>query len=208
MTNQSEQINELATALAKAQGEILRAIKDSANPFFKSKYADLSSVWNACRQPLSKNGLSIIQTFETEGETYLITTLVHSSGQWIRSKLPILTVKKDAQEYGKAITYMRRYALSAIVGVSPDDDDDGNSANGNQMPASRDKQVEEKSRFEQPKFITTGEFKQIAMLVNGNEKKKNEILAHYGIDSLEMIPFGHGKAIINKLAANQEKVEV
>jgi len=125
---QSEQINELATALAKAQGEIAPAIKDKNNPFFKSSYADLSSIWNACKVPLSKNGLAVLQTTETkEGQLILITTLAHASGQWIRSFLPVLSEKQNAQGLGSALTYMRRYALSAMVGVTSDEDDDGNA---------------------------------------------------------------------------------
>ncbi len=127
--NQSEQINELAAALAKAQAEIQPAIKDSTNPFFKSKYADLSSVWNACKAPLTKNGLSVLQTMESQnGQLTLVTTLAHGSGQWIRSFLPIISQKQDAQSIGSAITYMRRYSLAALVGVTTDEDDDGNAA--------------------------------------------------------------------------------
>ena len=126
---QSDQINELATALAKAQGEMNPAIKDSKNPFFKSNYADLASVWNACREVLSKNGLAVIQGMDMkDGQSVLITTLAHSSGQWTRSLLPILNEKGNAQGLGSAITYMRRYALSAIAGVTCDEDDDGNEA--------------------------------------------------------------------------------
>ena len=126
---QSENINELAFALSKAQGELSPAIKDSKNPFFKSNYADLSSVWNSCKEALSKNGLAIIQTMDMkEGQSVLITTLAHSSGQWMRSCLPILNEKGNAQGMGSAITYMRRYALSAIVGVTCDEDDDANAA--------------------------------------------------------------------------------
>lgn len=126
---QSENINELACALSKAQGELVPAIKDSKNPFFKSSYADLSSVWTACKDALSKNGLAIIQTMDMkEGQNVLITTLAHSSGQWMRSCLPILSEKNNAQGMGSAITYMRRYALSAIVGVTCDEDDDANAA--------------------------------------------------------------------------------
>lgn len=126
---QSENINELACALSKAQGELMPAIKDSKNPFFKSNYADLSSVWTSCKEALSKNGLAIIQTMDMkDGQNVLITTLAHSSGQWMRSCLPILNEKGNAQGMGSAITYMRRYALSAIVGVTCDEDDDANAA--------------------------------------------------------------------------------
>jgi hypothetical protein len=142
--NQSEQINELATALAKCQGEITPAIKDSSNPYFKSKYADLNSVWSVCRQPLSKHGLAVIQTIDKDesGNLILITTLVHNSGQWIRSKTPIPLMKSDPQAMGSSITYMRRYSLSAIVGISTDEDDDGEKAMNRN--ADREKPVKEK----------------------------------------------------------------
>jgi hypothetical protein len=126
---QSEQINELAAALAKAQGAIKGATKDTANPFFKSKYADLASVWDACRAELTANGLSIIQTTDDSQGVTVVTTLAHSSGQWIRGRLTMRPVKDDPQGIGSAITYARRYALAAMVGVAPEDDD-GNAASG------------------------------------------------------------------------------
>lgn len=121
----SEQIDKLATALAKAQAEIKGAVKDSANPFFKSNYADLQSVWDAIREPLSKNGLAVIQTTEaaTPEHLELVTTLVHSSGQWIEGRFPIIALKRDPQAIGSATSYARRYSLAAIVGVYQTDDD-------------------------------------------------------------------------------------
>lgn len=127
---QSEQINELAAALAKAQGAIKGATKDTKNDFFKSKYADLASVWDACRDQLAANGLSVIQTMDdAERGITVVTTLAHSSGQWIRGRLTMRPVKDDPQGVGSAITYARRYALAAMVGVAPEDDD-GNAASG------------------------------------------------------------------------------
>lgn len=125
----SEQINELAKALAKAQGEIKGAKKSSDNPFFKSKYADLSEVWEACRDALSKNDVAVTQipTVTSEGVFVLETMLLHSSGQWIRGVYPITPTKNDPQGVGSAITYARRYALAAMVGVAQEDDD-GNAA--------------------------------------------------------------------------------
>lgn len=127
--NKSESLNELATALSKAQGEMSVAKKDTTNTFFKSKYADLSSVWEAARIPLSKNGLSVVQTTNpTDGKSVeLVTTLMHSSGQWIEGTTVMIPTKQDPQGMGSCITYMRRYALSAILGISQDDDD-GNAA--------------------------------------------------------------------------------
>lgn len=141
--NHSEQINELATALAKCQAELTFAVKDSTNPFHKSKYADLTSVWDSIRQPLTKNGLCVVQTIETHADNViLVSTLMHSSGQWIKSSLPVLNANKTSQGQGSGITYARRYALAALVGCVQDDDD-GESA----MPKNR----EEKPKKEQKK---------------------------------------------------------
>jgi hypothetical protein len=125
---QSEAINELAASLSKAQGEMQAAIKDKVNPFFKSSYADLGSVWDAARPVLSKYGLCIMQTTEfspDRNQVIMVTTLAHISGQWVKSYLPLNPSKNDSQGMGAAITYLRRYSLSAIVGVVCDDDDDG-----------------------------------------------------------------------------------
>lgn len=130
MTLHSEQINEIAAALAKAQGAIEGASKDKVNPAFRSKYADLASVWDAAREPLSSNGLSVVQIpNNTPDGLDLVTMLMHSSGQWISSRYPIRPVKNDPQGIGSAITYGRRYSLMALVGIAPEDDD-GNAASG------------------------------------------------------------------------------
>jgi hypothetical protein len=132
MYNHSEQINELAVALCRAQATVKHALKDSSNPFFKSNYADLGSVWDACREALVANGLAVTQTMDVDGDrTMLVTTLMHTSGQWIDGRALLTPVKNDPQGMGSAITYMRRYSLAAIVGVVADDeDDDGNNASG------------------------------------------------------------------------------
>lgn len=122
----SEQIKELAAALAKAQGEIRHAVKDANNPHFKSKYADLASVVDAARAPLAAAGLSIVQAPEQrEAAWVLVTRLLHSSGEWVESDVPILLGTRDAgpQPFGSALTYARRYGFAAIVGIAPDDDD-------------------------------------------------------------------------------------
>lgn len=127
----SEDIKELATALAKAQGQMKAAIKDSANPFFKSKYADFAAVVDAIKAPLSANGLSYTQLTDVEeGGVVIETVLLHSSGQWIMGRLKMPVAKQnDPQALGSAITYCRRYALQSLCGV-PSDDDDGNAATG------------------------------------------------------------------------------
>jgi len=127
--NSSESIKELATALAIVQGQLTFAKKDSKNPFFKSNYADLESVWDACRELLSTNGLAIMQ-FPGEyldGNMALNTIITHKSGEWMSQEMTVPVSKPDAQGAGSALTYMRRYALAAVVGVVQADDD-GNSA--------------------------------------------------------------------------------
>ena len=144
---QSESINELAKALNLCQREELFALTTSENPFFKSKYADLSSVWDVSRKPLTDNGLAIVQTMGISemGGPVVITTLLHESGQWIRGTLPINPVKEDPQALGSAITYGRRYSLSAILGICPEDDD------GEKGMSRSAKKTQKKAPKEQPK---------------------------------------------------------
>ena len=125
----SESIAALAAALAKAQSTIQGAIKDTANPFFKSKYADLASVKDAVQIPLSSNGLSYVQVVHNpENGVGVETILMNASGEWLSGGVVFVPVSKaDAQGYGSALTYARRYSLSAITGVAPEDDD-GNAA--------------------------------------------------------------------------------
>ena len=140
--NQSASIAALAAALSKAQASITGALKDSANPFFKSKYADLASCWDACRKPLTDNGLAVIQTIETHPtadmreQTVLVTTLAHASGEWMKSYCPILSKDASPQGQGSGITYARRYALAAMVGLAQIDDD-AEAAQGRQKPVVR-----------------------------------------------------------------------
>lgn len=133
-TEESEQLAELYAALSKAQGAMTAAAKDSKNPHFGSKFADLASIWAACRKPLADNGLCVIQApvrSPSGQQLELKTTLAHASGQWVRSYYPITPMKNDAQGIGSAITYAKRYSLSALVGVvSEDEDDDGERAQG------------------------------------------------------------------------------
>ena len=131
--NKSESIAKLAEALSKAQAEMKGASADSTNPHFKSKYADLSSIWDACRKALTDNGLSVSQfpCDSIEGRAGLETILMHSSGEWISQSASTKIQKDDPQGVGSALTYLRRYALAAVVGVTQDDDD-GNSASKKQ----------------------------------------------------------------------------
>ena len=126
----SESIALLAGALAKAQLQIEPASKNATNPHFRSHYADLASIWDACRGPLNTNGLSIVQ-FPCDGEVGrigLCTMIVHSSGEWMSETITVKALKEDPQFLGGVLTYLRRYSLAAVVGVTATEDDDGNAA--------------------------------------------------------------------------------
>jgi hypothetical protein len=127
--NASQTIAALAASMAKAQASIEGATKDKTNPHFRSNYADLSSVVAAIKQPLADNGLWYTQVMhDAEAAAKVETIIVHSSGEWLScGVLSVPVVKNDAQGYGSALTYARRYSLSAAFGVAPEDDD-GNAA--------------------------------------------------------------------------------
>lgn len=176
----SESIKELTIALAKAQGSMCPAKKESENPFFKSKYADLAAVWEACRKSLSDNGLAIIQTTDmVENNLVVITTLTHSSGEWVEGVLPINPVKLDPQGIGSAITYARRYSLSAIVGISVDDDD-GESAmgrdKGNQIPEPQKRQPKTPNDKTGKHVVTVAEVGRMLLELSNEDKNKAGML--------------------------------
>ena len=138
MMEMSQSIVEIAKALHAAQGEMSGAKKGAANPFFKSKYADLNAVVDAIREPFCNHGLSYSQfPIYEDGSAGVTTILMHASGEWMRDSLTLPVVKKDPQAVGSAITYARRYALQSIAGI-PSEDDDGNAAS---QPAKASKVV-------------------------------------------------------------------
>lgn len=128
----SEQINEISASLAKAQGEMKPAVFNRVNPHFKSRYADFTSCMDACRLPLSKNGLAVTQlpSFSGDGRFILTTLLLHSSGQWMACEFPMNTKTDNIQAIGSAMSYAKRYSLCGMLGIVADEDidDDGNHA--------------------------------------------------------------------------------
>ena len=130
--NKSENIKNLAIALSKFQAEISNPKNTASNPFFKSKYAPLQDVLNLVRPLLSKYGLSIVQLpYTKETDTGVVTILIHESGEFIESDPLVLKAEKNtAQGAGSVITYARRYAVSAILGIASEEDDDGAEASG------------------------------------------------------------------------------
>lgn len=125
----SETLTKIAPALVKAQSEMSNAIKDSTNPFFKSKYADLNSVREAVLPVLNKHGITALQpTVYEDGKPFVQTLLLHESGEYISSLTEIICNKvNDAQSHGSGVTYARRYGLQSMCNIGSDDDD-GNSA--------------------------------------------------------------------------------
>jgi len=133
--DKSESVKEIAMALNKLQKVLSPVKKDAVNPYFKSKYATLDTIWEMLRKPLTDNGLSVTQTLhKIEETTYLETTLLHTSGEWISGAMPLNPTKDDPQGLGSAISYARRYSLSALLGVVSDEDDDGEKATDKPAP--------------------------------------------------------------------------
>lgn len=153
-TNQktmSDTIASLAAALAKAQGQMRNASKDASNPHFRTKYADLASVMDAIREPLSANGLAIVQTVsQQESSVGVRTLLLHSSGEWISSELLVPLAQKTAQAVGSALSYARRYSISALCGVAQADDDGEAATAGSRRPERTPPQEERPRPAPQP----------------------------------------------------------
>ncbi len=175
---QSPQIEKLSEALAKAQGTMKAAAYNRVNPHFKSRYADLAAVWDAIREPLAKNGLSVTQQSEPRdnGNYVLRTVMRHISGQWVASEYPIPSNLKP-QELGSWKTYLRRYELSSLCGIASDEDDDAEVAN----------KVEDKP-------ITPEQVEHLLILINGDDAIRERLLAYVSkltkqkIEKLEDIP--------------------
>jgi hypothetical protein len=121
-------MKEIAKALAAAQMEMGKALKQSQNPAFRSKYADLGNVMDACMGALNKHGIAVVQPMrETEFGRCVVTMFIHESGDTLECPVPLILTKNDMQGLGSAYTYARRYGLMALAGIAPEDDD-GNAA--------------------------------------------------------------------------------
>ncbi len=173
-TQWSPTIGALAAALAKAQGVMGGAKKDAINPHFRAKYADLASIWDACREPLSVSGLAVIQlTQPATGGVTVVTILAHASGEWIRSELFMPCAKPDAQGLGSAITYARRYALAAIVGVAPEDDDAEGAVRSRAPELAKTRAAVTEAAPPQPIVVPTAEAEADKLL-----EISNDLMAH------------------------------
>lgn len=209
----SESITNIAKALAQFQGEVTNPKYTADNPFYKSKYTPLQDVISHIRPALAKSGLSVLQSpYSEDGESITVTTLLmHSSGEWIESDpLTMRAEKITAQGAGSIITYARRYALSAILGIASEDDDDGNIGEGSK------RQQEEQQKGKQPKkqektpakeepvpregFITVPQAKRMfALAGKGNDDIVKKVLSEYDITSTSNVPELLYKDICDKI---------
>lgn len=137
--NKSESIANLSVAMAKAFPEIENAAKDKTNPHFRSKYADLGNVVDAVKPALQKHGLWFSQvSYDIENHAAIETVIIHTSGEWMSCGIVSVPVSKaDAQGFGSALTYARRYSLSAAFGVAPEDDDGNKASASPPKPAAK-----------------------------------------------------------------------
>lgn len=189
----STEISEFAAAFCAAQAVMGVALKDSNNPHFKSKYADLTSVWAAAASALKEHGLSVMQFPGAceGGQLHMTTQIMHKSGQWMRSSMSIPLAKNDAQAYGSAVTYARRYAMSAALGIVQDDDD-GNAASA-PAPA--------------PEKISKDQAAELMALIEATGTEITSFCKYYKTDAVAHLPaskFDHAlKALKAKLTTEQ-----
>jgi hypothetical protein len=165
----------LDAALAKAQGEISTAIKDSPNPAFKTKYADLSAVMEAIRPSLARNAISVTQwpVHSTDDRVHMVTRIAHD-GEWMRATFSMPVQKKDAHGYGSIVTYLRRYCIASCFGVISDVDDDGNAASG-------------RAGAEPPAPISADQFRTLKDLIEKTGTDESKLLGYVKGDSLETL---------------------
>ena len=166
----------IATSLAAAQINMGKALKQSNNPHFRSKYADLGSVMDACLPALNEHGIAVIQpTGEDEQGRFVETILIHGeSGEQLSCRVPLIVSKNDMQGYGSAVTYARRYGLMAMAGIAPEDDD------GNAAAKAAPKQ-------EPPKPISAEQFQEMNDLIFDTETDEVKFCAYWKVDELNQM---------------------
>ena len=197
-TYRSDMVSELLTALSAFQSAIDNVAKDASNPFFKSKYATLAACLDMIRPHLKENGLSYQQTVSTgqDGSICVTSVLGHKSGQWWSSDLcmPAPTGgQSHAQQVGSLITYMRRYMLTAQLGIAQEDDD-ANSAPA--APAPKPKAVP---------LLTEDQTQELYPLLLDAKVDEEKICKQYGISSLAMLPQSKFMEVRNRLLATIDK---
>lgn len=185
----------IAAALAVAQAQMGKAIKQSDNPHFRSKYADLGAVMDACMPALNANGIAVVQPpYDDETGRYVKTVLYHdASGESLECRVPLIVAKNDMQGYGSAVTYARRYGLMAMAGIAPEDDD-GNAAAKNP-----------------PRSVSAEQFTTLRDLIEDAGADTGKFLKAFGAVSLEQFPadsFDRAQTQLRrKITANKESAD-
>jgi hypothetical protein len=184
----------IATALAKAQAEMGKALKQSNNSHFKSKYADLGNVMDACLPALNAAGIAVIQpTGEDEHGRYVETVLIHGeSGESLTCRVPLIVAKNDMQGYGSAVTYGRRYGLMAMAGIAPEDDDGNAAAKAAPKPEQK------------PAPMAEADFFAIKDLIEQTETDEGKFCAYWKVSALHDLNAAQAK---NAIAMLQKKAE-
>lgn len=178
----------IAVALAAAQATMGKALKSANNPHFKSKYADLASVVDACMPSLNEHGIAVIQpTTDDDGGRFVETILIHGeSGEELRCRVPLIVAKNDMQGYGSAVTYARRYGLMSMAGIAPEDDD-GNAA--------------AKAAPKAERTVTPDQFIQLRDKMETAGVDEAKVLKAYNAQSLQQFPASKFDAAMKKLDA-------
>ncbi len=206
----SESITNIAKALSNVQAEIQNPKNTARNPFYSSSYAPLNDILNDVRPLLSKHGLAVMQAPSGDGDTISVTTLLlHTSGEWIETcPLSLKADKPTAQGGGSAITYARRYALSAVLGISSEDDDDGNHASGEKKGAKTEQATTPSSATgnattDKPAAstdkISKPQAKRMFALSGGNADIVRSVISEYGYTRSEDIPKAEYEEICGKV---------
>jgi len=199
----SDSIKNLSAALAKAQAKLQNAKNTADNPFYKSKYAPLGEVLDLVRPVLAENGLAVIQyPSSDDGKTISIhTMLVHESGEYIDFDPLTLTAEKiTPQGAGAAITYGRRYSVSGIFNIASEDDDDGNSLEGNK-PKTTNEKFNKDTTTAIPITINQSEVMILEGLIKKTGTDKEKFLAYYKVDKPEQMTkemYEHALAVLKK----------
>lgn len=205
--NKSESITELNKALANFHKEVKQPMKDANNPFFKSKYVPLENVVETIDDVAPKHGLTYSQYPVTteNGLVGISTVLLHESGEYI--EFPPATTKPDkntAQGVGSALTYMRRYSLSAVFGITSDQDDDGNEASGK---SNKNKQTQPQKASSQTIGTLKKEVMDFTNLIKGTEKEvpQNVVEQRFGVKNYNLTE-NEAVQIINKIQNNAKTI--
>jgi len=188
----------IATALASAQMNMGKALKQANNPHFRSKYADLGNVMDACLPALNEAGIAVIQPAgEDEHGRFVDTILIHGeSGESLASRVPLIVQKNDMQGYGSAVTYARRYGLMAMAGIAPEDDD-GNAAS------------KAAPKREAPKKVSAEQFQTIKGLLdvtNTDEAKFCEFVKINDLHDMTTMQAADAIAMLNKKKAKLDEM--